>query len=65
MQALRELILTIEMNEHKMEGRSPSAPYEFLTRDLSCPSGLELKDIQPRQVLLEIEKKPPEAKNSP
>jgi YbbR domain-containing protein len=34
------------------------------SRDLSYPSGLELEDIQPRQVLLEIERKPPDANNN-
>jgi diadenylate cyclase len=33
-------------------------------RDLSYPSGLELEDIQPHQVLLEIDHKPPESKNN-
>ena len=33
-------------------------------RDLSYPSGLELEDIEPHQVMLEIDHKPPEAKNN-
>jgi uncharacterized protein (TIGR00159 family) len=39
--------------------------FTITSRDLSYPPALELEDIQPRQVLLEIEHKPPEAKNNP
>jgi diadenylate cyclase len=37
--------------------------FSITNRDLSYPPGLQLEDIQPYQVLLEIEKKPPEANN--
>jgi len=46
------------------EARKGRQRFTITSRDLSYPSGLELEDIQPRQVLLEIEKRPPEAKNS-
>jgi hypothetical protein len=38
--------------------------FPISSRDLSYPRGLELDDIQPRQVLLDIENKPPDAKNN-
>ncbi len=38
--------------------------FPITSRDLSYPRGLELDDIQPRQVLLEIENRSPDAKNN-
>jgi hypothetical protein len=47
------------------EARKGRTRFTITSRDLSYPSGLELEGVQPRQVLLEIEKKPPEPKNGP
>jgi uncharacterized protein (TIGR00159 family) len=46
------------------EERKGRHRFTITGRDLSYPSGLELEDIQPHQVLLEIDLKPPEAKNN-
>jgi YbbR domain-containing protein len=46
------------------EARKGKHRFTITSRDLSYPSGLELENIQPRQVLLDIENRSPDAKNN-
>jgi len=46
------------------EARKGRHRFTTTSRDLSYPPGLELEGVQPGQVLLDIERKPPEAKNN-
>ena len=46
------------------EARKGRHRFTITSRDLSYPPGLELEGVQPGQVLLDIELKPPEAKNN-
>ncbi len=46
------------------EARKGKHRFTITSRDLSYPAGLELEDIQPRQVLLDIDNRSPDAKNS-
>ena len=46
------------------EARKGKTRFTITSRDLSYPPGLDLEEVQPHQVLLNIERKPPEAKNN-
>jgi len=46
------------------DARKGKHRFPITSRDLSYPSGLELEEIQPRQVLLDIENRSPDAKNN-
>ncbi len=46
------------------DARKGKHRFSVTSRDLSYPPGLKLEDLEPRQVLLDIENKPPEEKKN-
>lgn len=55
----------IKLALHPLEARKGEHDFFIPSRALSYPSGLELVDIEPRKVVVDVQDKPPEAKKPP